>query len=45
MALIPKRYTGTDGCYAPIGRNGFSETVIDNLKDTFDISPDRIGTP
>lgn len=40
MALKPKSYSNTDGCYASIGRNGFEETVIDNLKDTFEISPD-----
>lgn len=39
MALLPKRYTN-DGCYASIGRNGFEDTTIDNLKDTFLISPD-----
>ena len=40
MALRPKSHSNVDGCYASIGRNGFEETVIDNLKDTFEISPD-----
>lgn len=40
MALRPKSHSNVDGCYASIGRNGFEETVIDNLKDAFEISPD-----
>ena len=40
MALRPKSHSSVDGCYASIGRNGFEETVIDNLKDAFEISPD-----
>lgn len=40
MALRPKSHRNVDGCYASIGRNGFEETVIDNVKDTFEISPD-----
>ena len=40
MALRPKSHSNVDGCYASIGRNGFEETVIDNLRDTFEISPD-----
>ena len=39
MALMPKRHS-TDGCYANIGRDGFVDTTIDNLKDTFEINPD-----
>lgn len=39
MALMPKRHS-TDGCYANISRDGFVDTTIDNLKETFDISPD-----
>lgn len=40
MALMPRSHSNVDGCYASIGRNGFEETVVDNLKDTFEISPD-----
>lgn len=27
-------------CYGDIGRNGFDETVTDNIKDSFELSPD-----
>lgn len=39
MAVLPSSYTLSPSCISCVGQNGFEETVINNIVDSFEISP------